>query len=98
MKWLTAQLDKDQADVELAIGIELENLAQDGRPTTREALLAEVSWPNRGLREVEAKRQMLDEHLSYYGEGSDANWPVRVLTWLALPYADRPGYRDEWKP
>ncbi|RAO26465.1 hypothetical protein PSN13_06493 [Micromonospora saelicesensis] len=25
-------------------------------------------------------------------------WPCNTLRFLALPYADRPGYRDEWKP
>lgn len=25
-------------------------------------------------------------------------WPCNTLRYLALPYADRPGYRDEWKP
>lgn len=25
-------------------------------------------------------------------------WPCTTLRLLALPYADRPGYRDEWRP
>lgn len=25
-------------------------------------------------------------------------YPCRVVRLLALPYADRPGYRDEWRP
>lgn len=88
--WLRAQFDEDEVWAS-----RLPNEA--GQIFNGEQF---VDAPNRVrmLREVEAKRQMLDEHLSYYGEGSDANWPVRVLTWLTLPYAHRPGYRDEWKP
>jgi hypothetical protein len=26
------------------------------------------------------------------------SWPCRTLKALALPYADRPGYREQWKP
>lgn len=54
--------------------------------------------PARVLAEVEAKRQMLDQHVGYYGTGDDSSWPVRVLTLLALPYTSHPDYREEWKP
>jgi hypothetical protein len=27
-----------------------------------------------------------------------ADWPCLTLRLLALPYADRPGYREEWRP
>ncbi|MGW2550676.1 DUF6221 family protein [Streptomyces sp. NPDC001635] len=27
-----------------------------------------------------------------------ADWPCPTLRLLALPYADRPGYREEWRP
>jgi hypothetical protein len=32
---------------------------------------------------------------------TDPDWPdspCRTLRYLALPYADRPGYREEWRP
>ena len=67
--------------------------------------------PARVLREVEAKRGVLRQYLdlreqvrnpvsaenrararALQGELGD------VLRLLALPYADRPGYRDEWRP
>src|SRR5690349_16544556 len=58
--------------------------------------------PAQVLRDVEAKRRILDwldqvEHIVdlvevYSIDADDA----REL--LALPYADRPGYRDEWRP
>ncbi len=103
MAWLRAQLDKDAADVEFAIGVELENLAKDGCATTREDLLRQVSWANRGLREVEAKRRLLDYLIRLEDYSLENNrWAMPsvgdALALLALPYVDRPGYRDEWKP
>ncbi|MEU1240060.1 DUF6221 family protein [Micromonospora parva] len=66
--------------------------------------------PARVLAEVDAKRRILD--LFEY-EQADVSLPwgppttvpgtrpataSPVLRLLALPYADRPGYRDEWRP
>ena len=51
--------------------------------------------PARVLREVDAKRQLLDGHTPDY------HWcPMgdSVLKMLALPYADHPDYRDDWRP
>lgn len=54
--------------------------------------------PARVLRDIEAKRQLIDWVL---------RWPLRpgppssvdgVLERLALPYADHPDYRDTWRP
>lgn len=33
-----------------------------------------------------------------HGGSSPQPWPCTTLRLLALPYADRPGYRDEWRP
>jgi hypothetical protein len=67
--------------------------------------------PSRVLREVEAKRRIIalceppivditgpgDTERQYVpGEGEP--WGAEVLRLLALPYADRPGYRPEWRP
>ena len=65
--------------------------------------------PARVLAEVDAKRRILDEELvpalrDYDTERPDLAKDVRydiaarVLQLLALPYADRPGYREEWRP
>jgi hypothetical protein len=72
--------------------------------------------PARVLREIDAKRQIIDQ-CAYWNERAarkavdppkhpqpgldlglllDAMNPV--LRALALPYADRPGYREEWRP
>jgi hypothetical protein len=68
--------------------------------------------PTRVLAEVDAKRRIIDEHGSYSGYGTHCDtcrhptddvaagepWPCPTLRLLALPYADRPGYRNEWRP
>lgn len=69
--------------------------------------------PEDVLAECEAKRRIVAEyveaaHLSHrlQDEGSDEKWEwiareaalERVVRLLALPYADHPDYREEWKP
>ncbi len=66
--------------------------------------------PARVLREIDAKREIMGHHvpvgdgtvcLSYCHTrtpGEAQTWPCLTLRLLALPYLDRPGYRDEWKP
>jgi len=61
------------------------------------------------LAEVDAKRRIIDLHDDVSGgcrtcmdaelsnDGPDAAaWPCPTLRLLALPYADHPGYREEW--
>lgn len=60
------------------------------------------------LREVEAKRLILDEYEKaldrrrlFRDDVASAGallQMVAVVKLLALPYADRPGYREEWRP
>jgi hypothetical protein len=73
--------------------------------------------PARVLADVEAKRQIVEQHkpakLSYLpsrergcvtcstaqtwdAQANEAN--CQTLRLLALPYADHPDYRDEWRP
>jgi hypothetical protein len=68
--------------------------------------------PARVLREIDAKRKLLDLHQEKleqgyssdhcaecgFGETSQSYYPCATLRLLALPYADRPGYREEWRP
>ncbi len=64
--------------------------------------------PARVLAECEAKRRIIDladESVVYWAtRGSDSKeegkmWMYGdVLKLLALPYADHPDYRDEWRP
>ncbi|MFD7996860.1 DUF6221 family protein [Streptomyces mexicanus] len=61
--------------------------------------------PTRVLAEVEAKRQVIEQYESIGNPPPSEIGPDlvraelgRVLRLLALPYADRPGYREEWRP
>ncbi|MFG3709516.1 DUF6221 family protein [Micromonospora sp. NPDC047730] len=60
--------------------------------------------PARVLAEVDAKRRIIAEYERYAAERRRAmgGWDTRelspILAALALPYADRPGYRVEWQP
>jgi hypothetical protein len=84
--------------------------------------------PREMLADVEAKRQIIDEHAivhrnigwladgdeeygeipvcgrcvpkhSHYSRRADVpEWWCRTLRLLALPYADHPDHREEWKP
>ncbi|MFD8805596.1 DUF6221 family protein [Streptomyces sp. NPDC059597] len=61
--------------------------------------------PARVLREIDAKRRILAEHWlnGWVCDTCDngevgQTFPCATLRLLALPYADRPGYREEWRP
>lgn len=70
--------------------------------------------PARVLREIDAKRQILVVHDAVWVDTGDADgndrsgyfctecdtapFPCRTLRLLALPYADRPGYLESWRP
>lgn len=54
--------------------------------------------PARVLAEVEAKRFLVEQLEIELDDSELAASAVRTLRLLALPYADRAGYREEWKP
>jgi hypothetical protein len=61
--------------------------------------------PARVLREIDVKRRILAEHAlnGWVCDTCDNGeveqvFPCPTLRLLALPYADRPGYREEWAP
>ncbi|MFI2664862.1 DUF6221 family protein [Micromonospora carbonacea] len=49
--------------------------------------------PDRELAELDAKRRVLD----LYEELNEPHL-YEAIRLLALPHADRPGYREEWRP
>jgi hypothetical protein len=111
--WLRAQLDDDERVARTALdrhpapwvgafkqvtsepngGV----IAPVASTETRQASHHIARWdPARVLAEVDAKRRVLDLRDSEYDEHRAAlNGAVRLL---ALPYADRDGYREEWRP
>lgn len=82
----------------------------EGGHTEEQAEHIALHDPARVLREVESKRRLLDESTGAdwlpsnpgddqpeyaYGYARALNDVVKML---ALPYSDRPGYREEWRP
>ncbi|MEU3976876.1 DUF6221 family protein [Streptomyces bacillaris] len=73
-----------------------------------------IAWwnPERALREIEAKRRILDDVIptmdgmtaQIHGEwgtgplGPDDYESILLLRLLALPYADHTDYQDHWRP
>lgn len=92
--WLRAQLDEDERAARAWMPF--------GTPTAADREHIARHDPARVLAEVDAKRRILDECESAIRKSAprsnlnDLGWTV--LRPLALPYADRPGYRDEWRP
>lgn len=62
--------------------------------------------PARVLREIDAKRELLSRYEAMAAhvlvmtgvESILSEYRRVILPRLALPYADRPGYREEWRP
>lgn len=129
--WLRAQLDDDARVANESWTAQPEKL--DMRRVTVDysiefVVACTLAWrgehiarhdPARVLREVEAKRKIIEEHGSREVASLDRdNWgqpfvvcrrctegavrqvvaPCPTLKLLALPFSDRPGYREAWRP
>lgn len=80
-------------------------VATPGEMVGSRATIVTASWldathiarhhPARVLAEVEAKRRIVDE--TWGGPDHQDMWDHHVRL-LALPYADHPDYREEWRP
>jgi hypothetical protein len=78
----------------------------EGYPTLEQATHIAAWDPARVLREIDAKRAIVDDLAEFirwgarkgldYQDGVDAC--ERTLKRLALPYADRRGYQEAWRP
>lgn len=104
--WLRVQLDEDeQAAAEMR---ENEKFWADcGEPHDHRIRLRRWEFtPDRLLREVEANRRLIDECEAAVAFSSNPDTPaggyasalVAAVRLAALPFSDRPGYREEWKP
>ena len=105
--WLLEQIAEDEADARW-----LHDVSVDNMPTLEKFGDCICGRPARVLAECESKRRIIAEHhkVEEYADpitfcsacgghpshGSD--WPCYTLRLLALPYADRPGFREEWRP
>jgi hypothetical protein len=52
--------------------------------------------PARVLREVQAKRRIVDYVECELADDAEQQMPQEIARWLALPHSDRPGYLPEW--
>lgn len=68
--------------------------------STEDAIHIAAHDPARVLREIEAKRVMVATCERTVNEDSRGmtSMAKEFLRLLALPYADREGYREEWRP
>jgi len=110
VRWFGQQLDEDERTARAATpgpwraGVRsgLDVVDGDGwtvcNASDVDAAHIAAHGPTRVLREIDAKRRIVADAAEYqsgmygYPEMRD------VLRLLALPYAGRPGYRDDWRP
>lgn len=102
--WLRAQLDDDERVAQQMTaepgGFYIEAETPDVNIMTVGAHV--YRWtPKRVLDEVDAKRRILDrlrDERGFYRDDIASGTAEPVIRMLALPYADRPGYLQEWRP
>lgn len=113
VRWIGEQLDAEAAANESPYGEASWHAANCGSlPDVfgQETSECDCGVPARVLREIEAKRRIVEQHrpvgygdvcLSYCHTRTPSQpqtWPCLTLRLLALPYADRPGYQEGWAP
>ncbi|MFJ4682029.1 DUF6221 family protein [Streptomyces sp. NPDC088789] len=108
VQWLRAQLDEERQAAEEALKNTTTTRRMIGGQWVEDTIQP-PEWrrsvwdPARVLREIDAKRDLLvfAEGIYAYGDTFERGVAARLeetLRLFALPYADRPGYREEWRP
>lgn len=116
-RWLGTQLDEDEQAARACSGMEWREHPKNwvsAPPSNRIAVVVHDGDrghivrhdPARVLREINAKRQMLDRYEELRAASKEEGligdvteeYQNFLLRLLALPYADRSGYREEWAP
>lgn len=110
VQWLGEQLDEDERIARACPGDgawDADGFAFYGRELSPEVRAHVVAHdPARVLREINAKRDIVDDLAEFIGWGARKGLDYqdgveaceRTLKRLALPYADRLEYREEWRP
>jgi hypothetical protein len=112
VQWLRAQLDEDERTARAADAAKDDNWWWG--PDSESAAERHVARhdPARVLREIDAKRQLIELHQERLEQGygsdvcaecdfggvSQTYYPCATLRLLALPYTDQPGYQEAWRP
>jgi hypothetical protein len=100
-EFLAARLDEDERVAHEAAESDAMTSKPSTPPTRKWTHIARHD-PARVLAEVEAKRRIVEMGASYVPElehGDNGEWALdATLRLLALPYADHPDYRQEWRP
>lgn len=94
-EFLLARVAEDEADASAASEHRLWVISQADDRIVNDAGHMQRFMPSRILAECEAKRRIVS--LCSPIIPSDCGVP-EVLNALALPYADHPDYREEWRP
>lgn len=109
VEFLRARLDEDEAIARNALGLlgmetpwhDIETLRQRGLTRADARHVARHS-SRRVLREVEAKRRIVDDYraptLDDCQTDDDTPPPLWVIRALAAVYADHPDYQPDWTP
>ncbi|RSN13758.1 hypothetical protein DMH25_08180 [Streptomyces sp. WAC 01325] len=111
VQWLGEQLDKDATEIADPYAASSWHARRcealpDVLYPDREPGACDCGVPARMLREIDAKRRIIAKHaLNGWvcstcddGEVPPQAFPCPTLRLLALPYTDRPGYSEEWRP
>jgi Family of unknown function (DUF6221) len=87
--WLRSQLDEDEDDIRQSRALWPDDLHW-----------SMPSWLHRDrlLAEVATKRWLIDEIVGELGDDAEQQMVQLRLQHMALPYADRPGYDEAWRP
>jgi hypothetical protein len=102
--WLRAELDVDEANAYEVHDRDCPSVLMTWTDWTTPKFVGrcDCGWPERVLAEVEAKRKLLDWLDDTWDRATDADFfgvdADHAYRLIALPYADRPGYREDWRP
>lgn len=109
--WLRAQLDDDEAEAREALKRRtterrmIQGRMVDVRNQPMPEWRRSVWPPERVLAGIDAKRRIITaiyDRKTWRDDPPaqfiDLDIETRVLELLALPYADRPGYQESWRP
>lgn len=106
--WLRAQLDEEERDIQQSRALSPTDLHWSMPDWLhRDRMLAEIEAKRR-IIELHQVVAFEDEDMSDQGLGcQECGWSAEyadrggwceTIRLLALPYADRPGYKEVWKP